>query len=501
VKPAVVKAMDHLPTQNRISSKKLSILARLGEKYDTTYTPFEPTITQILKDLLESFRATSKTENENEAELQTSYEEIMETKAKELNSKKTMVSEKEAQKAQEEQSLTSNQEVWQTTADQLKAANEVFGLAKDACSNKADEWDERCRLRDEELDGVQKALDILTDDKNRALLGKASADGPGSLDFYQTGLSTEVEKMEGPIRLAYLALRKVARDSHNFKLGAIAAKILQHHKDGVTAGQKSKFTPELMEGKPEWMVGVIGSIKEIQQNLRDDQKKDTLTLDNCKEEIHQLNLIIANQTHTIKRYHWKIEALNVKVEDVQQKIDKAADEVESILEMQAKLLAEREDEHVEYESEKTDDEAAIKVLKSAIAAMSKFYEKNDIKLGKLDELDGKFLQVGTADNDDDIFLQEASLSTKQTFLAVVGKPVFKKTDKEVIGTMNSHSFSGKGKRGQQSKGIISLMTLIKEDLETDIEKSIKIENESEAEYQKNQKDDKRGKEGSQGQDR
>merc|ERR1719473_2098478 len=66
VKPAVIKAMDRLPTQNHIPAKHLSVLARLGEQFGSTYTPFEPTVSQILKDLLESFRATAKTESENE---------------------------------------------------------------------------------------------------------------------------------------------------------------------------------------------------------------------------------------------------------------------------------------------------------------------------------------------------------------------------------------------------------------------------------------------------
>merc|ERR1719311_276451 len=84
--------------------------------------------------------------------------------------------------------------------------------------------------------------------------------------------------------------------------------------------------------------------------------------------------------------------------------------------------------------------------------------------------------------DDNIFLQEASMS--HSFLGQARKePVFKKTDKEVIEGIGSHSFSAPSKRGQQSKGIISLMTLIKEDLQIDIDKAIKIEDESEAEYQ------------------
>merc|ERR1719191_74927 len=206
VKPAVIKAMDRLPTQNRIPEKHLTVLARLGEQFGSTYTPFEPTVTQILKDLLESFRATAKTESENEVELQSSYEAIMETKASELKTKKALMADKENLKAQEESELTANQEVWQQTASQLKAANEVFGLAKDACSKKADEWEERCRLRDEEMAGIQKGLDILTSDENRALIGKASADGAGNLDFMQTDMSTE--KSDDPYKMAYLALRK-----------------------------------------------------------------------------------------------------------------------------------------------------------------------------------------------------------------------------------------------------------------------------------------------------
>merc|ERR1719465_375541 len=126
----------------------------------------------------------------------------METKAGELKSKKSLMAEKESLKAQEESELTANQEVWQQTANQLKSANEVFGLAKDACSKKADEWEERCRLRDEEMEGIQKGLDILTSDENRALIGKASADGAGSLDFMQTDMSTE--KSDEPYKMAYL---------------------------------------------------------------------------------------------------------------------------------------------------------------------------------------------------------------------------------------------------------------------------------------------------------
>merc|ERR1719265_1369605 len=175
-----------------------------------------------------------------------------------------------------------------------------------------------------------------------------------------------------------------------------------------------------------------------------------------------------------------MDVLNRKIEDLQGKLADAAENVENILEMQAKLKAERDDENSEFESEKSDDEGAIGVLETAIGQLSKFYEKQGVDLGKLNEADGKFLQI--SDKDDDIFLQ----TSKRTMLSK--EPVFKKTDHEVIGGMNDFEFSDKGSRGQQSKGIIGLLTVIKEDLASDIDKATAMEDDSQAEYDKIKKE-------------
>merc|ERR1719321_2230804 len=103
-----------------------------------------------------------------------------------------------------------------------------------------------------------------------------------------------------------------------------------------------------------------------------------------------------------------------------------------------------------------------------------------IELGKLNEADGKFLQTSTSD--DDIFLQ----TSKRTMLSK--EPVFKKTDHEGSDGINDFEFSDKGSRGQQSKGIIGLLTVIKEDLASDIEKATKMEDDAQDKYDKIKKD-------------
>merc|ERR1719473_1961636 len=208
VKPAVLAAVQKLPTDNKIPIHKLSALERLGQRFSNKYSPFEPTITQILKDLLESFRATQETETSNEADCQKSYEEIMASKAEELATKKQMLADKEDNKAKQNKDEAANQAQWQITADQLEAANKVFKSAKESCTKLAEKWEERKKLREEELDGIKKALKTLTSDDARALIGKAAADGPGKLDFMQVS-SVQSAEQRGAHK-AYIALRKTA---------------------------------------------------------------------------------------------------------------------------------------------------------------------------------------------------------------------------------------------------------------------------------------------------
>merc|ERR1719253_657880 len=201
-----------------------------------------------------------------------------------------------------------------------------------------------------------------------------------------------------------MALRRAATKTHSVRVATVAAALMERM-------QSAK--------NDEWKEDILKEIDDILKQLSTDQETDTMTYDNCKEEEHHLNLEIDNRTGEIKRYNWKIDVLERKIENLQGKIADAAENVENILEMQRKLKAERDSENSEYESEKSDDEAAIGVLETAIGQLSKFYEKQGVDLGKLNEADGKFLQMS---NDDEIFLQ----TSKKTMLSK--EPVFKKTD-------------------------------------------------------------------------
>merc|ERR1719265_2543919 len=97
----------------------------------------------------------------------------------------------------------------------------------------------------------------------------------------------------------------------------------------------------------------------------------------------------------------------------------------------------RKAEHAEYQQAKQDDEGAVTLLTSAIAALGSFYKNNPAE--------AEFLQ----------------------------QPEFERGDMAPDAT-----FSDAGKSRGESKGILSIMTMLKEDLEDEITNAVKMEKEN-----------------------
>jgi len=541
VKPAVEKALPALPDTKPAPIAELAALEKAATTISAKYTPFEPTITNILKDLLESFKATAETEANNEADLQDSYERLMQTKTDQLTEKKEMVAKNEALKAEESQQLSDNELQWQATADAVTAANSLFAAAKEACSKKSDEWKERKAAREEELRGINAALETLTSDESRALINKAANDAPGNLDFLQVG-SNNAE--ESRITHAYEALHGAAVKAKSVRLARIAKSLLRHQHRAPA-------------DKDAWKIPVVKAINKMIADLGVEQEEDTVTYDNCKEEQQKLQLEIENRTHIIKRHTIKLDQLSTKIEDLQKGIEEASQDVEDIVEMQAKMLAEREDENRQFEQEKQDDEGAVAILEHAIEDLSAFYpSQSTTPAALIQESDGDEVEDGEDDEEEEESLGErgskqlrgfhggsassvgvhigsAKMQTVAQKAKVAGNltregrlqqhvdklamhlgsqksakkdkaekktnthkkkglswkskkadPAFEVTNDDMLKQMGDHTFSDQQSRSGAAGGIVSLLNVIKEDLQSDIQKSIKLEREALAEYNK-----------------
>jgi hypothetical protein len=230
-----------------------------------------------------------------------------------------------------------------------------------------------------------------------------------------------------PKTKAYVALKDAASRSKSLRLASVAAAVRMS-----AAGHFDK---------------VIEKIDEMIATLQEEAAEDLKQRDDCKKQYHDL----AQQKAEIEWLIKKNEAAIVKIEGKIEKVESSIKETEDAMGVTRKeledMLKDRTDENDEFKAAKTADEKAIEMIEQAIEVLSAYYKDNKIELGPIQ---------GSAKG----FIQE---------------PEFDKGDQPP-----DAEFKKKGHKKNQSKGIISILTMIKEDLQDEIKNGIKNEEAAQA---------------------
>merc|ERR1719502_291330 len=195
---------DKLRIMKTFFEDPVSMLQAPVDYYDqkaqakASYSPQSATIMGILKDMYDTFAADLEKSNSEESDKQKAFEDLIAEKEKQVADWTAEVTDKEGQKGEKSTMLSEAEELLAATQTQLKIDEEFFATARDSCKAKSDEWDERSRLRTEQLDGINKALEILTSDEARKTFAASTSvraqdtfgtEGQREMD------STEVTKM------------------------------------------------------------------------------------------------------------------------------------------------------------------------------------------------------------------------------------------------------------------------------------------------------------------
>merc|ERR1719401_3319320 len=137
------------------------------------YAPRSTQIQGILKSMYDTFAKDMEKNNVDEANQQKAFEELMATKKREeatlraeLQKQETFLAEKTKQKAD---NLVELDDVKET----LAADEKIFAETKAGCQEKASQWSSRTMLRTQELEGMAKAVQILTSDEAKNIFDQA----------------------------------------------------------------------------------------------------------------------------------------------------------------------------------------------------------------------------------------------------------------------------------------------------------------------------------------
>mmetsp|Transcript_125658 Transcript_125658/g.305240 ORF Transcript_125658/g.305240 Transcript_125658/m.305240 type:complete len:729 (-) Transcript_125658:68-2254(-) len=439
---ALQAVVNALPVSAAVKPEQVSMLSELVGG-SAKYAPQSWTVQGILGDMYDTFSADLESATDTEATRNKNYEALIHNKTQQLNAMKTEKAEKEGSKAQAEGLLADKTQSYDDTEAQKQADIAFFDETKSACESKHNEWGTRSELRAEELDGIKKALEILTADDARALFSSAIKAGKETYvdNSYDAGVSIATllqvsdDASEGaPATHAYAALKTSATATHSLRLAALAIRV--------------------REAKVGHFDGVIASIDSMMSTLREEDAADIAKRDQCKSEYQKIASKVAD-------LEWKIrnnEAKIVKIEDMIQQRD--AEKTQTIADIQAvedqmeAMTAQRTSENQDFLSAKREDQAAIQLLDQAKAVLSRYYTQNEIEMGPIQgSVKGLALQQ-----------QQPDFEVSQ----------FEAPDA---------TFAGKGSRKGQAKNIVSVLTMLIEDLTDEIRNGMKDEQAAQLQYE------------------
>merc|ERR1719220_1013003 len=248
---------------------------------------------------------------------------------------------KEAKKSKAEEDLADATQEYDDTEAQMKSDIQFFDETKKSCKAKHDEWVERSSLRQEEIEGVEKAIEILSTDEARELFESSIKEGKEvkADDSYDTGTVTSfVQKSadssaEGSAP-AYHMLRDAARHTHSLRLAALAVRV-----QGTKAGHFDE---------------VIAAIDEKIKTLKEEDLADIAKRDQCKEEYKKIASVIGEVTWLIEKNEARIDKLMTTIEDLKAEKAKTIEEIEAVDQHMKELTAARKAENEEFKQAKED---------------------------------------------------------------------------------------------------------------------------------------------------
>merc|ERR1719456_1405048 len=161
----LIAKMSQASVSMKLNEKQLAVLTQLSGKDATSYAPQSATIQGILSDMYTTFSKNLQQAVSDEATAHRNYEDLMATLQKQLNTLQETLVKKEQKKTEDEIQLADATQTYADSEEQLKAEVELFDATKKSCTEKTEDWSTRSSLRTAELEGISKALEILTSDE------------------------------------------------------------------------------------------------------------------------------------------------------------------------------------------------------------------------------------------------------------------------------------------------------------------------------------------------
>jgi len=228
-----------------------------------------------------------------------------------------------------------------------------------------------------------------------------------------------------PEQHAYAMLKTQAASVGSLRLGMLAVQVRE-----TKVGHFFKV-----------LMAIDGMIKVLQE----EDQADTAKRDQCKDEYLKIDSKSKDLTWKVKVNKATIDKLEKIIEKLEEEKAQTINQIQEVTEHMQELERARKEENDAFWDAKKEDQAAIDLLMEARSALSSYYTNHSIAMGPIQ---GSVKGVALDQQ------PEFNVSADQAPDAV---------------------FSDKGKRKNESKDILSILTIVIEDLNDEIKNSMKAE--------------------------
>jgi len=387
------------------------------------------TIIGVVEQMKETMEADLAETEKSEAESKTTYETLMTSKKSEIEA---------AGKAIETKSARLGRWAWfrawalgalAKTTDAVAEDTKFQANLKQSCATKQAEWDERCKIRAEEMKAISETIEMLNSDEALELFKKTL---PPTAALIQTSVTTRSQMR----RVQSLVQKATGLDK---KHSVTRRLVLAALKSGTGGFEK---VATMIDGMNEVLEG---------EQVQDD-KLDAWCLselDKAKQEANATEADVGDLAAAIDSQREAIETMSSEIQALQAGLAELDKDVAEATEL-------RKDEHAEYIDDAASNRAAVELLGMAKNRLNQFYNPSISK---------ETVPAAEKEEEEEFFAQRR---------AEPGPP--------------PATFSGEYKGSGSSAGIINMIDEMGKDMENEMAEAKRDEEEAQKDYEQTMND-------------
>merc|ERR1712079_772064 len=305
------------------------------------YAPASGEILGIMKQMLETMEKELNDITVTEEKAVKDFEALIAAKGKELNANTGAMETKIERAAEVGLEIVEMKEDLDDTSKALVEDKKFLAELEKDCGTKEGEWNERCKIRAEELLAIGDTIKILNDDD--------------ALDLFKKTLPSS----------SLLQMQRTSAEVKQQALAVLRASKGDSRLDFIALALRAK-APAVFEK-------VIGMIDEMVVLLQEEQVQDDEKKKYCEAELDK----VEDEKKSLER---KVDDLTKAQEEgrdtlatLGEEIEALADGIKALDKQVAEATENRKEENTEYKEEMAANVAAKKLLELAKGRLAKFY--------------------------------------------------------------------------------------------------------------------------------